>query len=503
MNRLQEEIKSAWEQANTLWETFSTYLKDVRDERKSSFSLEAEEKQTGISFVDIARKFAECNDYINSITNASEADAAPARALKRINALINESIVTLEDPINKTQGFADAGGVKMIDNETLTISSNDDVIRIDVAAIFRTLFEKLDNVIYEFSIISYFFKTNDEGSFHSRRRQVDRIVANTEKEAQKVKVTREQLSETNKVLQTLIRQVNENLNEITGVRKKVEDASDTIHEKYTELDERSQEGDTQLEAISKLIEKATALRAEVDSYNTFLSDYKTNLSNTSERVSELESQLTNNLDTHSVHDAEIKRLRDDAEGMLTGATVVGLASHFEKIRNDLDKKLTGARWAVYCSVLLLFLSVMPIFLYAIAPWVTWNDDVAARVAQYANGDFVHSIMSLGMRSVLLVPAIWFATFAARRHDKLFRLKEHYAYKYSLASAVEGFKKQAPSYEDDIAAETFFQLTFNPTDKLDRKKDPNQRSSQSDKRKSLVMEAIKQRLTPNQDPKVDE
>lgn len=29
-----------------------------------------------------------------------------------------------------------------------------------------------------------------------------------------------------------------------------------------------------------------------------------------------------------------------------------------------------------------------------------------------------------------------------------------------------FKKQAPSYEDDIAAEAFFELTFNPADKLD-------------------------------------
>ena len=49
---------------------------------------------------------------------------------------------------------------------------------------------------------------------------------------------------------------------------------------------------------------------------------------------------------------------------------------------------------------------------------------------------------------------------------LFRLKEHYAYKYSVASSVDGFKKQAEPYQDAIAAVTFFELMDNPARRMD-------------------------------------
>ena len=55
-----------------------------------------------------------------------------------------------------------------------------------------------------------------------------------------------------------------------------------------------------------------------------------------------------------------------------------------------------------------------------------------------------------------------------RHAALFRLKEHYAFKYSVASSVDGFKQQAVPYEDEIAAATFFELTFNPADRMEGK-----------------------------------
>lgn len=73
-----------------------------------------------------------------------------------------------------------------------------------------------------------------------------------------------------------------------------------------------------------------------------------------------------------------------------------------------------------------------------------------------------------MRALLLLPAAWFAKFAATRHAALFRLKEHYAYKYSVASSVEGFKKQAEQFKDGIAAATFFELTFNPAERMEAK-----------------------------------
>ena len=70
------------------------------------------------------------------------------------------------------------------------------------------------------------------------------------------------------------------------------------------------------------------------------------------------------------------------------------------------------------------------------------------------------------RALLLIPGIWLVRFTAARHERLFRLREHYAYKYSIASAVEGFKKQAPDLEQGIAAVAFHELTFNPATRMD-------------------------------------
>ena len=82
------------------------------------------------------------------------------------------------------------------------------------------------------------------------------------------------------------------------------------------------------------------------------------------------------------------------------------------------------------------------------------------------GDF--ELGQVLIRALLLVPFAWLAKFAAARHATLFRLREHYAYKYSIAASVEGFKKQAPSLQDEIAAAAFRELTFNPADRMDSK-----------------------------------
>jgi len=69
------------------------------------------------------------------------------------------------------------------------------------------------------------------------------------------------------------------------------------------------------------------------------------------------------------------------------------------------------------------------------------------------------------RFVILLPGIWFVTFCTNRYNAIFKLKEHYYYKYSVAVSVDGFKKQAPEYQSIITAIAFEQLAFNPADKL--------------------------------------
>ena len=83
---------------------------------------------------------------------------------------------------------------------------------------------------------------------------------------------------------------------------------------------------------------------------------------------------------------------------------------------------------------------------------------------------IHSeIRDFVIRAILLLPTSWLSLFNAKRYANLFKLKEHYAYKYAIASSVEGFKKQAPEYEEAIAFSAFHELSFNPANDIDGKK----------------------------------
>lgn len=95
----------------------------------------------------------------------------------------------------------------------------------------------------------------------------------------------------------------------------------------------------------------------------------------------------------------------------------------------------------------------------------------------------------------MVPSIWRAKFSASKYQQLFKLKEHYQYKYSIAMAVDGFKKQAPEHADAIAAEAFNRLLFNPADRLS-----GAASESTDAHPSPLMEVLLNKFGFNSDGK---
>ena len=79
----------------------------------------------------------------------------------------------------------------------------------------------------------------------------------------------------------------------------------------------------------------------------------------------------------------------------------------------------------------------------------------APLASGADGVSFSGILS---RLIILLPATWLAAFNSRRHRKLFQLRERYAHRAALAQSIEGFKQEAPDYEQEMAAAVFWDLT---------------------------------------------
>lgn len=146
--------------------------------------------------------------------------------------------------------------------------------------------------------------------------------------------------------------------------------------------------------------------------------------------------------------------------MLTGATVAGLASAYGKTRDSLSDELGRARRAFVWGIVFLTISALPLASDTIPFIGQWQSQPAPPT------DATIYALQLFARLILFLPAAWFLRFAANRHAALFRLREEYSHRYALASSVEGFKKQAEGFKEEIAAVTFEQLTVNPAHSLD-------------------------------------
>ena len=164
--------------------------------------------------------------------------------------------------------------------------------------------------------------------------------------------------------------------------------------------------------------------------------------------------------------------------MIKGATVAGLASSFSEAHRKLGRQLLWARLSFYVGIFFLFISAIPLMIYVFLPILTLFlqgtfpeiSDVASNFSERGEVTGWQYLGQVLARFVILLPAAWFVSFASIRHSSLFRLREHYAYKYSMAVSVEGFRKQAKGYESEITALVLEQLAFNPADKLSASKD---------------------------------
>lgn len=61
----------------------------------------------------------------------------------------------------------------------------------------------------------------------------------------------------------------------------------------------------------------------------------------------------------------------------------------------------------------------------------------------------------------MVPATWLTGFYTKSFADFFHLEREYAHKAALAMSVDGFKRQAPKYEEEITAEVFLEIRNNP------------------------------------------
>jgi hypothetical protein len=237
--------------------------------------------------------------------------------------------------------------------------------------------------------------------------------------------------------------------------------------------EYAAEATNRLAEVKAAEERATALQVTVANYQAQFDAFDKELTARNKRFEDETAEYAVIRDRLVAQEATAKNLTDESESLLRGATNVGLASSFSKLQSQIEKELTWARWGFYLSIFLLVVLSIPIALYVFpAPLqillksLGLNVDLALPKSNIETHRTTEVLAQIAARALLLVPGIWLVRFSGARHERLFRLREHYAYKYSVASSVEGFKKQAPELQQGIAAAAFYELTFNPATRMD-------------------------------------
>ena len=367
---------------------------------------------------------------------------------------------------NQLDSLSQAGGVDELGSDDFTVSSGDGSVSVNLGQIFHDLPGALDKSVQNYLLLAITLRGGGYKDFSS-------AVTTLSRHANKVRVAEAELEALLATIKDHEKDVAGSVNSSRELAKEIRRVKGETDSEGKTISECLSESTQKLTGIRETAESAEGLKASIQSYRYQIDRYQTQQDAHEKRIREHETNVDRLSAQLKEFESEIRRLNAQAEAMLTGATVAGLASEFGGLRDKLTKEVRLALLSFYVGIFVLFVSALPLALFV----VPGLGELVPGLAQLGAGPAEASSPSefLGqalVRAVFLLPGAWLVRFMAGRHAALFRLREHYSYKYSVAASVEGFKKQAEPHADEIAAVAFFELTSNPANRMEGRGRPD-------------------------------
>jgi hypothetical protein len=233
--------------------------------------------------------------------------------------------------------------------------------------------------------------------------------------------------------------------EMLGLVEQVESLKEQIVKNSEESTANASELQAKLANVREISADAETLKTQVRDYQSQFDAFDKQLQQRLAKMKEFEELNSEAQEQNLQRESDIDELNIKASEMMEGATIVGLSKAFhlagEKYGEDADKAKKG----FYTAIFVLVLSVLPLVQYVVQ----------------GGGDQAVTISGVLSRILILLPGAWLTTFAGHRYSSLFQLHREYAFKAAIAMSLEGFKKQAPGYEEEIAGAAFLELTEKP------------------------------------------
>lgn len=247
-----------------------------------------------------------------------------------------------------------------------------------------------------------------------------------------------------------------------GHEKSIQDVLVGMQTTYAAIQAIQQQADKENASITALIAQIKSTGANADTLEQLIAGYRskfeafqTQLDARLEEFKQFENNVSEVGRQQTTREAEIDRLIDKADSMIKGATTAGLSKSLEDTQAIYAKRMLISGIGFLVSIILLAISALPLAAHLLpgllGDWIPAITD-----------DVKNSPVSVLGKAVLLLPATWLSIFFSKAFSEFFHLEREYAHKAALAKSVEGFKREAPDFEQEITTGVFGEILNNPS-----------------------------------------
>ena len=312
------------------------------------------------SMGDIDRRVLGLIGLVTGLNSEVDLTLVPNEWAASFHSDLSQGTQQYQDLKNHLDQLDSDGGVGNLDQDSFSVQSNNGNINFQLQNFFQQIQNAVESALISYYRLASILNATAFHDFSAAFREFSRQLS----EVQHTQANLSQLvadeEKAQKQVQSLRKQADVLKEELDRLKTEGEKDRKTITE-YTE------ESTQKVTAIRATNEQAEQLQAAVQNYQSTFEVFQNELEKRETVFKTGKEQQEKLIEELNRIKEDTKELTKQAEGMLTGSTVAGLAGSFRDLRDKLDKELKVARWVFYGAVVLLFLSVSPLLVY-VFPW---------------------------------------------------------------------------------------------------------------------------------------
>ena len=238
------------------------------------------------------------------------------------------------------------------------------------------------------------------------------------------------------------------------------DSRESIEQNLEKANQAQGQIESKLSKINEVLSNAGNVEQSVRSYENKFKDFDNKLDERLSLFDEFSRNVKTAQDKNEEREQSIDELIGKADSMIRGATVAGLSGKLAEASEDYAREKKQAKRFFYFAIIVLFATATPLALYVLPQSLlpdiknesVWLGTLFSKEKHW---------LGLVARVIVILPAFWLATFTQSRYREAASLHRIYKFKETLAQSIDGFKREAPKYAEEITSAVFWDIREPP------------------------------------------